>query len=160
QGGPLHPLPWLISVVGGGHGPSASSVRYSVSARTTSRPTATSFYASRDIYFRARLSSLLADLLRVRDCSFRGPARRQSLSRHRGALGRDTMPNRAAIPFVCPPELLLCPLPGKGPGRYGVKDLRTGECFTLGEQESFLLARLDGTRSAAALCRAVEERFG
>jgi SAM-dependent methyltransferase/methyltransferase-like protein len=70
------------------------------------------------------------------------------------------MSNRAAIPLACRPDLLLSPLPGGGPERYAVKDLRTGEYYTLGAPEYFLLARLDGGQTAADLGRAFREQFG
>jgi methyltransferase-like protein/SAM-dependent methyltransferase len=70
------------------------------------------------------------------------------------------MLNDVAIPLAWRPELLLSPLGGGGPGRYAVKDLRTGDCCALGEEEYFLLTRLDGGQTASALCRAFQERFG
>jgi methyltransferase-like protein/protein-L-isoaspartate O-methyltransferase len=70
------------------------------------------------------------------------------------------MPNHTAIPLAWRPELLLSPPGGGGPGRYAVKDLGTGNCCCLGEQEYFLLTRLDGGQTATALCRAFEGRFG
>lgn len=68
--------------------------------------------------------------------------------------------NTTVIPLACRPELLLSPLPGGEPDRYALKDLRTGECYTLGGHEYFLLGRLDGGQTAADLCRAFQERFG
>jgi methyltransferase-like protein/SAM-dependent methyltransferase len=68
--------------------------------------------------------------------------------------------NRTVIPLACRPELLLSPLPGGEPGRYALKDLRTGDCYTLRGHEYFLLGRLDGGQTAADLCRAFQERFG
>jgi multidrug resistance efflux pump len=44
-------------------------------------------------------------------------------------------------------------------GKHVVKDLRSGEFFLLGEQECFLLLRLDGRSDAAAVRAAFEERF-
>src|SRR5262249_61148416 len=70
------------------------------------------------------------------------------------------MLNRAAIKLTCRPDLLLSPLQNGKAGQYAVKDLRTGDSFTLGEQEYFLLARLDGEQTGAALCQAFEEWFG
>jgi methyltransferase-like protein/SAM-dependent methyltransferase len=68
--------------------------------------------------------------------------------------------NRTVIPLACRPELLLSPLPGGEPDRYALKDLRTGDCYTLGGHEYFLLGRLDGGQTAADLCRAFREEFG
>jgi hypothetical protein len=45
-------------------------------------------------------------------------------------------------------------------GSYLVRDRRKGESFQLGPEEHFLLARLDGTRTARDLCAAFAERFG
>src|SRR5262245_1224207 len=70
------------------------------------------------------------------------------------------MLNRAAIKLTCRPDLLLSPLQNGKAGQYAVKDLRTGDSFTLGEQEYFLLARLDGEQTGATLCQAFEEWFG
>src|SRR5262249_32269332 len=56
------------------------------------------------------------------------------------------------------PELLLRPLGDDG--RHVVKDPRTGDYYTLGKQESFLLAQLDGEQAAEAVCQAFAERFG
>jgi methyltransferase-like protein/SAM-dependent methyltransferase len=69
-------------------------------------------------------------------------------------------PGRVAIPLAWRAELLLSPLGGGGPERYAVKDLTTGECCSLGEEEYFLLTRLDGRQTAPAICRAFQERFG
>ncbi len=62
------------------------------------------------------------------------------------------------VPPTRRPELVISPLGDKG--QHVVKDPRTGEFFTLGEQESFLLLGLDGTREGPALCAAFEARFG
>jgi hypothetical protein len=56
------------------------------------------------------------------------------------------------------PELVSRPL-GEN-GCYLVRDRRAGESFTLGSQEHFLLARLDGTRTAEDLRAAFAARFG
>ncbi len=45
-------------------------------------------------------------------------------------------------------------------GRYVVKDPRNSSYYTLGEEEHFLLAELDGTKSAEVLSGTFEERFG
>jgi methyltransferase-like protein/SAM-dependent methyltransferase len=68
--------------------------------------------------------------------------------------------NSAAIPLACRAELLLGPLKTGQPGRYAVHDLRTGDRYALGDPEYFLLAQLDGARSAPDICRTFEERFG
>ena len=68
--------------------------------------------------------------------------------------------NRTVIPLACRSELLLSPLPGGEPDRYALRDLRTGDCYTLGGHEYFLLGRLDGGQTAADLCQAFQERFG
>ncbi len=49
---------------------------------------------------------------------------------------------------------LATPLPGRRPdlifspagegGRYVIKDPRAGDCFTIGEEEHFLLTQYDG----------------
>jgi multidrug efflux pump subunit AcrA (membrane-fusion protein) len=41
-----------------------------------------------------------------------------------------------------------------------VKDPQSGGYFHLGDQEHFLLTQLDGQRTAEAVCRAYQERFG
>lgn len=56
------------------------------------------------------------------------------------------------------PELVSRPL-GEN-GSYLVRNRRAGESFTLGPQEHFLLARLDGTRTAEQLRAAFAARFG
>jgi hypothetical protein len=45
-------------------------------------------------------------------------------------------------------------------GRYLLRNRRTGESFHLGEQEHFLLVRLDGRLSGDEISRAFAERFG
>jgi len=45
-------------------------------------------------------------------------------------------------------------------GRYVVKDPRNGDYFDLGEQEHFLLSRLDGQSTAQHICKAFEDQFG
>src|SRR5262245_8073677 len=45
-------------------------------------------------------------------------------------------------------------------GQYVVKDPRTGAYYTLGDEEFFLLTRLDGERTPEALCAAYEACFG
>src|SRR5438067_2453348 len=46
-------------------------------------------------------------------------------------------------------DLVVCPLGDQG--RYVVKDPRTGAYFHIGNEEHFLLMRLDGQRSVADL---------
>ena len=45
-------------------------------------------------------------------------------------------------------------------GSFLVRDRQNGESFRLGPEEHFLLARLDGTRTAGDLRRAFAEQFG
>jgi multidrug efflux pump subunit AcrA (membrane-fusion protein) len=45
-------------------------------------------------------------------------------------------------------------------GQYVVKDPRTGAYYTIGDEEFFLLKRLDGERTTEALCAAYEGCFG
>lgn len=45
-------------------------------------------------------------------------------------------------------------------GQYVVKDRRTEAYYTIGDEEFFLLTRLDGKRTTAALCAAYEASFG
>jgi multidrug resistance efflux pump len=63
----------------------------------------------------------------------------------------------ASIPPARRPELLLTPLGERG--EYVVKDPRTGEYYTFGAQESFLLEWFDGARDSATICAAFEKRF-
>jgi hypothetical protein len=56
------------------------------------------------------------------------------------------------------PELVARPFGESGP--YLIRDRHRGESFQLGPEEYFLLARLDGTRTAPDLCAAFAERFG
>src|SRR4051794_36357651 len=56
------------------------------------------------------------------------------------------------------PELVARPF-GES-GSYLVRDRLRGESFQLGPEEHFLLARLDGNRTAEELCAAFAERFG
>src|SRR5262245_62058460 len=56
------------------------------------------------------------------------------------------------------PELLIRPFDDRG--QHVVKDPQSGAYYQLGEQEHFLLTQLDGERTAEAVCRAYEERFG
>src|SRR5262245_23950696 len=72
-----------------------------------------------------------------------------------GAMG---MPVPTLIPPARRPELVIRPLGDRG--RYVVKDPRTGDFFTLGEQERFLLEQLDGRRSGRDVCTAFRHRFG
>src|SRR5262249_49722288 len=55
------------------------------------------------------------------------------------------------------PDLLLRPLGNDG--RHVVKDPRTGDYYTLGKQESFLLFQLDGEQTAEAVCQAFADQF-
>src|SRR5512142_854364 len=56
------------------------------------------------------------------------------------------------------PELVSQPFGDKG--AYLVRNRRTGDSFTLGQEEHFLLALLDGTRTVDDLCADFSERFG
>jgi len=55
-------------------------------------------------------------------------------------------------------DLLIRPIGDRG--RFVVKDLRSGAYFQIGEHEEFLLNRLDGRQSRAAIRRGFEHRFG
>jgi hypothetical protein len=50
--------------------------------------------------------------------------------------------------------------PAASPEHYLVRNRRTGETFQLGQEEAFLLARLDGRSSAEDVCDAFADRFG
>ncbi|WP_406696398.1 PqqD family protein [Singulisphaera sp. Ch08] len=64
----------------------------------------------------------------------------------------------ATIPPARRPELVMGPVGADG--QRVVKDPRSGRYYHLGEQETFLLTRLDGTQSAEAICTAFEAKFG
>src|SRR5437588_9210455 len=66
------------------------------------------------------------------------------------------MSNLATVP-PRRPELLVRPLGDTG--QSVVKDPRTGHYYNLGAHESFLLAQLDGVRTAEQVCAAFAERF-
>ncbi|HET6573831.1 MAG TPA: HlyD family efflux transporter periplasmic adaptor subunit [Fimbriiglobus sp.] len=68
------------------------------------------------------------------------------------------MPEIILLPPRRRPELLLRPLGDRG--RYVVKDPRAESYFQLGEQEHFLLDRLDGYQTADEVRKAFEDRFG
>lgn len=68
------------------------------------------------------------------------------------------MPAPAATLPARWPELILRPIGDHG--QYVVKNPRTGSYYQLGEHESFLLERLDGTSTGDSLRAAFEERFG
>src|SRR5262245_4908720 len=72
--------------------------------------------------------------------------------------GAMTMLNLMTVPPARRPELLLSRL--RDDGRYLISDPRSGACHQLGEQEHFLLMRLDGRETARAIRDAFEERFG
>src|SRR2546421_1613091 len=55
------------------------------------------------------------------------------------------------------PELVSRPFGEEG---FLVRNRHKGESFQLGQEEHFLLAQLDGTRTAEDLCAAFAERFG
>jgi Sulfotransferase domain/Coenzyme PQQ synthesis protein D (PqqD) len=50
--------------------------------------------------------------------------------------------------------------PAGDDGRYLVRNRATGESFQLGEEEHFLLERLDGRQTADEICRDFADRFG
>ena len=60
------------------------------------------------------------------------------------------------IPPARRPELLLTPLGERG--QYVVKDPQTGEYYTFGKHESFLLEGLGGEQDNETICAAFEER--
>jgi multidrug efflux pump subunit AcrA (membrane-fusion protein) len=68
------------------------------------------------------------------------------------------MSDPATLPWVRRPELVVRPVGDNG--QHVVKNPSTGEYFSVGEQEAFLLLALDGHRSAADLCAAFGARFG
>ena len=55
------------------------------------------------------------------------------------------------------PELVCCPLEENG--RYLIRNRSSGESFQLGEEEHFLLERLDGRQMGEEICRAFVEQF-
>src|SRR5262245_55535250 len=67
------------------------------------------------------------------------------------------MPGLATIPIARRTDLVVRAL---GDGRHVVKDPHTGAFYHLGEEEYFLLERLDGRQTALELCTAFAERFG
>src|SRR5262249_59124113 len=63
-----------------------------------------------------------------------------------------------APPLPCRrPELVARPF---AEGGYLIRNRRAGESFQLGPTEHFLLAGLDGRRTAEGLCAAFAEHFG
>src|SRR5437763_15944487 len=68
------------------------------------------------------------------------------------------MADATRIPPARRPDLVLRPTGDKGD--HVVKDPATGTYYNLGAQEAFLLAQLDGLRTAAEVCAAFQERFG
>src|SRR5207253_4193379 len=75
-----------------------------------------------------------------------------------GPPGVFTMLDLATILPARRPELVFSPA-GDG-GTQVVRDPHTGTSYRLGEQESFLLARLDGRHTAQAVCADFAARFG
>src|SRR5215813_6879055 len=67
------------------------------------------------------------------------------------------MPDQAMTVPIRRPELVIRPLGDRG--RYVVKNPRSGEFFHIGEQEQFLLTKLDGTQTAQDVRAAYTERF-
>ncbi len=64
----------------------------------------------------------------------------------------------ATVPPARRPELVVSP--AAADGRRVVKDPRSGRYYHLGEQETFLLLRLDGAQPARAIRDAFEQEFG
>jgi multidrug efflux pump subunit AcrA (membrane-fusion protein) len=64
----------------------------------------------------------------------------------------------AGVPLGCRADLVVRPLGDRG--QVVVKDPLTGSYFNLGEEEAFLLSRLDGRRTAETICDEFEARFG
>ena len=65
----------------------------------------------------------------------------------------------SATPLLCRrPELVLGP--SGDSGSYLVRNRQKGESFQLNPEAYFLLARLDGMRTAPEICAAFTERFG
>src|SRR5262245_2050987 len=67
------------------------------------------------------------------------------------------MPDQAMTVPIRRPELVIRPLGDRG--RYVVKNPRSGEFFHIGEQEQFLLSKLDGTQSAQDIYTSFSELF-
>ena len=69
----------------------------------------------------------------------------------------EVSPQEKAIPPCCRDGLIIRPLGNDG--RFVIKNPADGKYFTVGEQEAFLFAQLDGLQSNAAICREFERRF-
>jgi len=67
------------------------------------------------------------------------------------------MPELATAVPARRPELIIRPLGDRG--RYVVKNQRSGEFFHIGEQEQFLLSKLDGIQTAHDVCTAYTAQF-
>jgi multidrug resistance efflux pump len=59
---------------------------------------------------------------------------------------------------ACRADLVI--RPASEPGQYVVKDPRTGDFYTLGQLEHFLLRQLDGKQPSGDICARFEEAFG
>src|SRR4051812_12081178 len=68
------------------------------------------------------------------------------------------MSTAVMVPPAHRPELLVRPLGDKG--QVVVKDLHTGSYYNLGQEEAFLLDRLDGVRTGEVIRDEFEEHFG
>jgi multidrug efflux pump subunit AcrA (membrane-fusion protein) len=68
------------------------------------------------------------------------------------------MSEQGTIPWTRRPDLVERPV-GEA-GQHVIKDPRTGSFYNLGEQEWFLLSRLDGRQTGEAIREAFEARFG
>src|SRR5437763_15865298 len=72
--------------------------------------------------------------------------------------GGNVMPEPATVVPSQRPELVSWPAGDEGD--FLVRNRRTGETFQLGEQEHFLLERLDGRHDAGDIRAAFTGRFG
>src|SRR4051812_43360683 len=86
----------------------------------------------------------------------RAPSRRDVGA---NSLGDTTMSDFSTALPCRRPELVARTF-GEKNGSYLIRDRLKGESFQLGPEEHFLLARLDGTRTAEELCAGFAERFG
>lgn len=69
----------------------------------------------------------------------------------------EVAPEQALIPPRCRSDLIIRPLGDAG--RLVIKNPVDGKYFTVGEQEAFLFAQLDGLQTNAEISRAFEDRF-
>jgi hypothetical protein len=64
-----------------------------------------------------------------------------------------------AMSLPCRRIELIC-WPARGKGQYLIRNRRTGETFEFGEEERFLLSRLDGRQTSDDICREFQGCFG